>query len=50
MMFSFLPTVFAGPIIGVIVTIAWWLAALGSAAGSLWHLWHAAASATINRL
>jgi len=50
MMLSFLPTVFAGPIIGVIVTVAWWLAALGSAAGFLWHMWRAAASATIDRL
>ena len=49
-MLSFLPMVFAGPVVGVVVTAAWWSAALGSAAGCLWHLWRAAASVTIDRL
>jgi hypothetical protein len=50
MTLSLLPTVFAGPIIGFIVTVAWWLVAIGSAVGFLWQMWRAVASATIERL
>jgi len=49
-MLSFLPMVLAGPIVGGVVTVLWWVAALGSAAGCLWYLWRAAASVTIERI
>ena len=47
---SFLPIMFAGPIIGGFVTAAWWSAAIVSAVGVFRHLWRAFAVATIERL
>lgn len=47
---SMLPMVFAGPIFGGLVTIAWWFVACGSAAGCVWHLWRAIVSVSVEKL
>jgi hypothetical protein len=38
---SFLPMAFWGPTLGVIASVSWWFAAVGSAAGCGWYLWRA---------
>jgi len=49
-MFSVLPIAFAGPIVGGLATMFWWMAAIGSVAACLRHLWRVGVSATIEHL
>jgi hypothetical protein len=49
-MLTVLPMAFAGPIIGGLVTFAWWGLGVAVAVGLIWHLWRALACVTIERL
>lgn len=49
-MLTVLPMAFAGPIVGGLLTLAWWCLGIAVAAGLMWHLWRALACITIERL
>jgi hypothetical protein len=48
-MLSLLPLVLAGPI-GGLLTLAWWIAAIGSAASFVRYLWQGIEAATLDKL
>ena len=46
----FLAMALVGPFFGSFISVAWWLAAIGSAIGFVWFLVRAIASVTIEKL
>jgi hypothetical protein len=47
---SFLPTVFVGPFLGVLLSLIWWCIGAATVAGFIRSLWRAFAVVTIDRL
>ena len=49
-MLTFMPAIYVGPLVGWIVTVAWWCLGIAVLGGCMWHLWRALVKKTIERL
>lgn len=49
-MLSFMPALFAGPLIGWLMTTAWWCLGISAAIACIWHLWRSITGPIIERI